>query len=214
LKKPDVFLTQLRAILRAAAYGNVRILIPMISSCDEIRETKIILEKAADSLESQGIPFNRDIEIGIMIEVPSAVVMADVMASDVDFFSIGTNDLIQYSLAIDRGNREVAHLYNPLNPAIIRMIKHVTEVAKDHGIKVFMCGEMAGDPINIPILLGLGMDELSMNPQSIPRVKQMIRSLSIKDSRRCTQEVLKKKSSKDIIDFMQDTYGNILSNKV
>jgi len=213
LKKPDVFRTQLRAILRAASYGNVRILIPMISSCDEIRETKAILEKAADSLERDGIPYNPNIEIGILVEVPSAVIMADEMAADADFFSIGTNDLIQYTLAIDRGNREVAHLYNPLHPAIIRMIKHVADVAKDRGIKVFMCGEMAGDPIHIPVLLGLGMDELSMNPQSIPAVKQMIRSLSVKDSRQCAKEVLKKKTSKDIMDLLQDRYGSIISKK-
>jgi phosphotransferase system enzyme I (PtsI) len=186
----------------------------MISSCDEIRETKILLEKTVDSLEKSGLPFNRDIEIGIMVEVPSAVIMAEEMAADVDFFSIGTNDLIQYSLAIDRGNREVAYLYNPLHPAIIRMIKHVSDVAKDHDIRVFMCGEMAGDPINIPILLGLGMDELSMNPQSIPFVKQMIRSLSVEDSRECAREVLKKKTAGQIMDLLQDTYGSIVSDRV
>ncbi|MDA3821947.1 MAG: phosphoenolpyruvate--protein phosphotransferase [Bacteroidales bacterium] len=214
LQNPDVFKTQLRAILRAAAFGNVRLLIPMISSCDEIFETKRILNEAADSLDKEGIVFNRDIEIGIMIEVPSAVIMADIMAQNVDFFSIGTNDLIQYSLAIDRGNNEVAHLFNPLHPAIIRSIKHVVDVAKDKGIKVFMCGEMANDPINMPILLGIGIDGLSMNPQSIPAVKNIIRNITIKNARLFIKDVLKKSSSAEIVQMVQDTYGDILPAKL
>ena len=213
LKKRDVFKTQLRAILRAAHFGNVRILIPMISSCDEIRETKQILAEVSNSLEKEGVDFNRDIEVGIMVEVPSAVVMAASMAPEVDFFSIGTNDLIQYALAIDRGNEEVSYLYEPLHPAIIHMIKHVSDVAKEKNIGVFMCGEMAGDPINIPFLLGLGMDELSMNPQSIPVVKRMIRTLNVGDTREFMKEVLKKTTSRDIINLVQDTYGAMLSNE-
>jgi len=214
LKNPDVFITQLRAILRAASFGNVRILFPMISSNDELCEAKRILNQAADSLEKEGIAFERDIEIGILIEVPSAVVMADVMAKEVDFFSIGTNDLIQYSFAIDRENRHVSHLYRPLHPAIIRMIKQVSDVADDNGIKTFMCGEMAGDPLHIPILLGLGMDELSMNPQAIPAVKRMIRSLSIQDNQMFIKKVLKQPSAADIMELIQDAYGDILSEKV
>ncbi|HEA66861.1 MAG TPA: phosphoenolpyruvate--protein phosphotransferase [Desulfobacterales bacterium] len=214
LKNPDVFITQLRAILRAASFGNVRILFPMISSSDELCEAKQILNQAADSLEKEGVAFDRDIEIGILIEVPSAVVMADVMAKEVDFFSIGTNDLIQYSFAIDRENRHVSHLYRPLHPAIIRMIKQVSDVADDNGIKTFMCGEMAGDPLHIPILLGLGMDELSMNPQAIPAVKRMIRSLSIQDNQMFIKKVLKQTSAADTMKLVQDAYGDILSEKV
>ncbi len=214
LKNPDIFKIQLRAILRAAAFGNVRILFPMISSYDEVLETKKILNEAADSLDKEGAVFNRDIEIGIMIEVPSAVIIADILAESVDFFSIGTNDLIQYSLAIDRGNKEVAYLYHPLHPAIIRMVKHVTDVARDKGIKAFMCGEMAGDLIHIPILLGLEMDELSMNPQSIPSVKSMIRSLKVKDTRLFIKDVLKQNRAMDVMKLIQDTYGSILSEKV
>jgi phosphotransferase system enzyme I (PtsI) len=214
LKKQDVFLTQLRAILRAAAFGNVRILFPMISNYDEIVEAKRLLDKAADSLDKEGAVFNRDIKIGIMIEVPSAVIMADVMANEVNFFSIGTNDLIQYALAIDRGNKDVAYLYNPLNPAVIRMLKHVADVAKDKGIGIFMCGEMASDPINIPILLGLGMDELSMSPQSMPTIKSMVRSLNIKDTKLFLKEILEKATGLEIMDLLENTYGSLVSNKV
>ena len=214
LQNPEVFKTQIRAILRVAAYGNVRILIPMISSYDEVCETKRILNEVADSLNKEGAVFKRDIDVGIMIEVPSAVTMADVMAENVDFFSIGTNDLIQYSLAIDRGNSEVAYLYNPLHPAIIRVIKHVADVAHEKGIKVFMCGEMASDPIYMPILLGLGLDELSMNPQSIPAVKSMIRSLSIENVKLFMNDVLKQTSATAVMKLVQDTYGSILCDKI
>lgn len=209
LKRPDIFRTQLRAILRAAAFGNVRILVPMISSLDEIRDTKKLLNEAADSLKKERKAYNKNIEFGIMIEVPSAVIMADVMAQEADFFSIGTNDLIQYTLAIDRGNREVAHLYHPFHPAILRMIKHVTDVGKEKGIKVFMCGEMAGDPFNVPILLGLGIDELSMNPQSIPAVKNMIRSLKVEDTRRFTKEALKQTTTMDVIKLVEASFGEM-----
>jgi phosphoenolpyruvate-protein phosphotransferase (PTS system enzyme I) len=210
LKRPDIFKTQLRAILRAAAFGNVRILIPMISSLDEIRETKKLLREAADSLEKEGKAYNKNIQFGIMIEVPSAVIIADILADEADFFSIGTNDLIQYTLAIDRGNREVAHLYHPFHPAILRMIKHVTDVGKEKGIKVFMCGEMAGDPFNVPLLLGLGIDELSMNPQSIPAVKNMIRSLKVEDTRLFIKEALKLNTTIDVIKLVEATFGEML----
>ncbi len=214
LKNPDVFRTQLRAILRAAAFGNVRILIPMISSYEEVLETKRILDEVADALDKEGALFNRNVELGIMIEVPSAVIIADILAGEVDFFSLGTNDLIQYSLAIDRGNRHVAHLYNALHPAIIRMIKNVAEVVRDKGIKLFMCGEMAADPINIPILLGLGIDELSMNPQSIPAVKSMIRALKVKDARAFMKDVFKQNTASGVEELVRATFGSILSEKV
>ena len=210
LKRPDIFKTQLRAILRAAAFGNVRILIPMISSIDEIRDTKKLLNEAAESLEKEGKTYKKNIEFGIMIEVPSAVIMADYLAQEADFFSIGTNDLIQYTLAIDRGNREVANLYHPFHPAILRMIKHVTDVGKEKGIKVFMCGEMAGDPFNVPVLLGLGIDELSMNPQSIPAVKNMIRSLKVEDARLFIKEALKQTTTMDVIKLVEASFGDMV----
>jgi phosphotransferase system enzyme I (PtsI) len=156
-------------------------------------------------------PYDPNIEIGIMIEVPSAVMMADAMADEVDFFSIGTNDLVQYALALDRNNKEVAHLYQPLHPAILRMLKHVKEVGKKKGIRVSICGEMAGDPIHIPILLGLGFDALSMNPKSIPAVKHMIRSMRADDARRFMKDVLLEKTTKDILQALFHQFGDTLN---
>jgi phosphotransferase system enzyme I (PtsI) len=210
LKKPEVFKDQLRAILRAAAFGNIRILFPMISTFFEIREANRMLDEAAESLEKDGLPYNRNIEIGAMIEVPSAVIMADVIAENVDFFSIGTNDLIQYALAIDRGNEQVAHLFQPLDPAIIRMLKHAADVAREKDIKIFMCGEMAGTPHHIPLLLGIGMDELSMNPQTIPDIKRVIRSLNVADARSFIKEALKQTTARSTFELIKDAYGNIL----
>jgi phosphotransferase system enzyme I (PtsI) len=213
LKKPQVFKTQLRAILRASAHGNVRVMFPMIASLAEVKEAKRLLAQCAAALEKEGVPFNRDIQTGIMIEVPSAVVIADILAREVDFFSIGTNDLIQYTLAIDRGNREVAHLYSPLHPAILRMLDHLAKVAAKTGVKLFMCGEMAGDPMNMPILLGMGLKELSVNPRSMPVVKSMIRSLSREEACGFFRKVLEVTSSAEISRLIQDSYGGIVSQK-
>ena len=212
LKKPDIFKTQLRAILRAAAFGNVRIMFPMISAFFELRLAKRMLEEAADSLEKDGLPYSRNLDLGIMIEVPSAVITADVMATEVDFFSIGTNDLIQYALAIDRGNKQVAHLYQPLDPAILRMIKRVADVSKQKGIKVFMCGEMAGTPHHIPILVGMGIDELSMNPQSIPVVKRVIRSINLEDARKLVNDALTLTTAKNVFELVRATFGDTLAD--
>jgi phosphotransferase system enzyme I (PtsI) len=211
LRKPDVFKTQLRAILRAAAFGRVRILFPMIAAYFEICEAIKALDEAAEALEKDGLPYKREIDIGIMVEVPSAVVLADLLAEKADFFSIGTNDLIQYALAIDRGNRNVAHLYQPLDPAVLRLIKRVADVSREKGIEVFICGEMAAAAQHIPLLLGLGMDELSMNPQSIPQVKRVIRALKRSDAQVFAREALKKKTARGVFEMIQDTYGDILS---
>lgn len=208
--RPDLFKTQLRAILRASAFGNVRVLFPMIACYDEVRHAKRMLSEAAESLDKEGITFNKDIEVGIMIEVPSAAIMADVLAKEVDFFSIGTNDLTQYSLAVDRENRQVAHLFQPHNPAIIRMVKYVTDVARDQEVRVSVCGEMARDPVNIPILLGLGVEKLSMNPQSIPVIKSIIRSLNIEDARLFVKDVLKEATDTGVMELVLSTYGGVL----
>lgn len=211
LKKPDVFMPQLRAILRASAFGNVRILFPLISHFNEIVEAKKMLNNAAKSLDAEGIEYDKNLQVGIMIEVPSAVTIADLLADQVDFFSIGTNDLIQYSFAVDRGNKQVSYLYRALDPAIIRMIKHVADVSKQKNIKVFMCGEMAGDPIHIPILLGVGIDELSMSPQSIPAVKTMIRSLEAKETKAFIDQVITKSTASEILDLLKAEYSDALS---
>lgn len=212
LKRPDIFQTQLRAILRAAVFGNVKIMFPMISSVDETAEAISHLDRAAASLKKDKLEHNRDIDVGIMIEVPSTVLIADLLADMVDFFSIGTNDLVQYSLAIDRGNRKVAHLFQTLHPAIIRMIRQVVRVSKEKGVDLVMCGEMAGAPINMPILLGLGMRNLSMNPPSIPIIKNTIRALDVKTSEKFIAEVLKQTSSSDISDLIQKKFGDVFLN--
>ncbi len=211
LSRPNVFMAQLRAILRASIHGNVRIMFPMISGLDEIIEAKKMLEQAANLLEKENIPFDRNIQVGIMIEVPSAVILADAMADHADFFSIGTNDLVQYSLAIDRGNLQVAYLFQPLHPAILKMIKQVVDAAKRKGIRVFMCGEMAADPLNLSVLLGLGLDELSMNPQSIPCVKNMIKKINLREAERFVVEVLKKNTTSEIMALIQDAYGHMIA---
>lgn len=214
LNNPEMFKTQLRAILRVAAFGNVRVLFPMISSHDELMQAKALLNEAAGALEKENVLCNPAIDVGILIEVPSVVMMADVMAKAVDFFSIGTNDLIQYSFAIDRGNRHVAHLYRPMHPAIVRMLKQVCDVAKKERIKVVMCGEMAGEPIHAPLLLGLGVDEMSVNPQFIPAVKQMVRGLKLQDTRQFAESILRATTTVEITDMVHAAYGEILSETV
>lgn len=211
LKRPDVFKTQLRAIFRAAVFGEVRLLLPMLATYDELMVAKSMIEDAVQSLEDEDRDYNRNIQLGVMIEVPSLAMMADAIAREVDFFSIGTNDLIQYSLAIDRGNREVAHLYNPLHPAILRTLKFVSDAAKKEGIQLFMCGEMAGDPFSLPVVLGLKMDELSMSPQSIPVLKNLIRSISIADAEKFLEKVLEQTTAQAVTDLIQQEYGEIIS---
>jgi phosphotransferase system enzyme I (PtsI) len=214
IKEQGIFKTQLRAILRASAYGNIRLMFPLISGVAEIRTAKQILTDMCESLDKEGISFNNNIEIGMMVEVPSAVVLADLLAQEVDFFSIGTNDLIQYSIAIDRGNEHVAHLYQPLHPAIIRMVNSVTEAGHAAGIKVSICGEIACSPSHVPILLAMEMDELSMNPTSIPWIKKMIRTISLKDCKAILEEVMKQRTAQDIVKVVEGAFGEKLQGIV
>ncbi len=203
LKEVEIFKAQLRAILKASVFGKVRILFPMISGLDEILEAKRILAEAKEELEKKGVPFDAKIEIGIMIEIPSAVTIADILAKEVDFFSIGTNDLIQYSLAIDRINEHVSYLYEPLHPAVLRLIGNVVNYAHEQGIKVGMCGEMAGEPLYIPILLWLGIDELSMNALSILGVKRILRLITYQESKACVEEIWKLPTAREIEAFLK-----------
>lgn len=175
LKEKEIFKPQLRAILRASTYGKVRMMFPMISGVGELREAIAVVDEVRGELRRRRIPYDKEMPIGIMIEIPSAAIVADLLAREAGFFSIGTNDLIQYSLAIDRVNEHVSYLYEPLHPAILRMIRRVVEAGHDAGIPVAMCGEMAGEPFYSYALLGLGLDELSMNAAAIPRVKRILR---------------------------------------
>ena len=187
----DIFKTQLRAILRASHYGKIKIMYPMISGVKEIQQCSELLEEIMDQLERQGMPFNREIEVGAMIEVPSAALIADVLAREVDFFSIGTNDLIQYTLAVDRNNERMAYLYEPMHPSVLRLIKNTVDAGHAEGRWVGMCGEMAGDPSKTVILLALGVDELSMSPAAVPEVKQVIRSIRYEEVKELGDEILR-----------------------
>ncbi|QSX05581.1 phosphoenolpyruvate--protein phosphotransferase [Sedimentibacter sp. zth1] len=190
LDNTDIFKTQLRAILRASAYGNVKILFPMISSLNELRGAKRLYEETKQELISENIEVNHNIKLGIMIEIPSAAIIADVLAKEVDFFSIGTNDLIQYTLAVDRTNPKINHLYNQYHPALLRLIYNVIKSAHKANIEVAMCGEMAGEPTLIPVLIGMGLNEFSMSPSSILQSRDIIRSFSKSECEQVAKKVL------------------------
>ena len=198
LKYPDIFKTQLKGILRASVHGNIKIMYPMISRISEIKQANKILEQAKEELKKEGKKFRDDIEVGVMIEVPSAAVISDIIAKEVDFLSIGTNDLIQYTMAVDRVNADVAHLYTPMHPAILRLLKNIIDSAHAAGKNVGMCGEMAGDPAYTAILLGLGLDEFSMSAGQIPKVKKIIRSVSKAESKKLVEQLFKCESMHDI----------------
>lgn len=204
LQEVELFKVQLRAILRASAYGNTGIMLPMISGVKEIMDARNIIDEVKEELLSEGIPIDENIKIGIMIEVPSAVIMAEQLAEEADFFSIGTNDLIQYALAIDRVNERVTYLYEPLHPAILRMIRQVVDAGHNAGIKVAMCGEMAGDPLYTPILLGLELDGLSMTPLAIPRVKKIIRNSTVRESKELLKKVMTISTAQEIEGCVRD----------
>jgi len=204
LQEQDIFRDQLRAILRASAEGNVRMMYPMISGLDELNQANALVEQFKTELREEGIPFDEKMELGAMIETPSAVIVADSLAKRLKFFSIGTNDLIQYSLAVDRMNEKIAHLYEPTHPAIVRLIKATVDAAHSHKIWVSVCGEMASDPVFAPLLLGLGVDELSAAPPLVAPVKFLIRRLKITEARELAEFALKSESASDILERCQE----------
>jgi phosphotransferase system enzyme I (PtsI) len=209
LREKDLFKQQVRAILRASAYGHIKILFPMISSVEEIRRVRELFESTKMELRKEGIPFDERIPFGIMIEVPSVAIVADQIVKEVDFMSIGTNDLIQYTLAVDRDNDLVNSLYQPLNPAVLRLIQTVTEVAKKANKPVTLCGEMAGDPKYIPLLVGLGLTDLSMNPIALLEAKKIIRSISYEHLKSVVNKALNLPTAEEIIRLISFEYDRM-----
>jgi len=179
LDEPEIFKTQLRALLRAAVHGDVRIMLPLIVTIDEVREARGLLAEAARELVERGVAHRSDVPLGIMIETPAAVITADTLAKEVAFFSIGTNDLVQYTLAVDRGNARLASRFTPLHPAVLRLIARTLEIAHAHGLNVSVCGEMASEPLMAFALIGLGLRTLSVAPRSVPKVKQIVRGIHV-----------------------------------
>ncbi|RZT22143.1 phosphoenolpyruvate--protein phosphotransferase [Fictibacillus sp. BK138] len=206
LEEQDIFRTQLRALLRASTHGNLKIMFPMIATLEEFRSAKSILLEEKEKLVKEGTEVSEDIEVGIMVEIPSTAVMADTFAKEVDFFSIGTNDLIQYTMAADRMNEQVSYLYQPYSPAILRLVKMVIDAAHKEGKWTGMCGEMAGDPIAIPILLGLGLDEFSMSATSVLPARSQIRGLSKEKISAHIDEILQMDTMKDVVDFVEKNF--------
>ena len=206
LERPDIFKAQLRAMLRSSAHGNVQIMFPLISGVDELRRVRAVFDEVCADLERRGVPFKKNIKFGSMIEVPSAVVIADMLAKECDFFSIGTNDLIQYSLAVDRVNEKIAHMYEPAHPAILRMIRYVTRAAKAANIPVSICGEMAGDPLFTELLIGLGIDSLSMSSVAIPAVHAEIVNARLSTAKRFASRVLTASTVHDVRALLEQRY--------
>jgi phosphotransferase system enzyme I (PtsI) len=203
LEMQDMFRIQLRALLRASIYGNLKIMFPMIATLDEFRQAKSILIEEKEILQANGIAVSENIEVGIMVEIPSTAVMADQFAKEVDFFSVGTNDLIQYTMAADRMNERVSYLYQPYSPAILRLVKMVIDAAHKEGIWAGMCGEMAGDETAIPLLIGLGLDEFSMSATSILKARSQILRLSKKEMEDLAEKALQMSTTSEVIEAVK-----------
>jgi len=204
LERQDIFKVQLRALLRASSYGNLRIMFPMISGIEEMEKALSVLEEVKEELRGKGLAFADDIPVGCMIEVPSAALTSDILAKKADFFSIGTNDLIQYTIAVDRGNEKITDMYEPFHPAVLRLIRMVVENGHKAGIPVSMCGEMAGDPLATVILLGLGLDELSMSAFGVPEIKRIIRSATILEAEEFLGTLMDMRSFRDIDRYVRE----------
>lgn len=202
-RKEDLYRPQLRALLRASAFGDIRIMIPLITCVDEIREAKALIREIMEDLDRENIAYNKNIQVGIMVETAASSIMADVFAKEVDFFSIGTNDLTQYTMCVDRGNAKVSYLYSPLNPAVLRSLKRVITSAKEAGIMVGMCGEAAADPLLIPLLLVWGLDEFSMSASSILKSRKLVTNSSIANLEKIEKEVMKFTTEKEVREYME-----------
>ncbi|MFH0731538.1 MAG: phosphoenolpyruvate--protein phosphotransferase [Candidatus Omnitrophota bacterium] len=211
LAKPDLFKMQLRAILRASAFGKVKVMYPMISGVEEVDAANKLLNDAKNELINQNIDFDKTIQVGAMIEVPSAALIADIIAKRVSFFSIGTNDLIQYSLAVDRVNEKIAYLYEPVHPAVLRLIRNVVDAAHKNNIWAGMCGEMAGEPAFVPLLVGLGLDEFSVPAVSVPQIKNVIRLINYEDSKKLAAKALQLSTGKEVEALLAESFREILS---
>jgi phosphotransferase system enzyme I (PtsI) len=214
LRNLTLFKTQMRAILRASAFGDVRIMFPMISTLLELRQCKMILAEVKEDLEDEGIAFNARLPVGTMIEVPSAAILAEQLAREVDFFSVGTNDLIQYTLAADRNNETVSTLYSPGDPAVLRLIDCVARAAAQHDITVNVCGEMSGDPVYTMLLLGLGIRQLSVTPHGIPEIKRIIRAVTVEESAAVAQEAMRLETARDVNNYLREQTRRILPEVV
>jgi phosphotransferase system enzyme I (PtsI) len=208
-RKEDVYKPQLRALLRASAFGNIRIMVPMVTCLEEFREAKALVEELKKELDEKGIACKKDIQVGIMVETAAASLMADVFAKEVDFFSIGTNDLTQYTMSVDRGNDKVSYLYSPLNPAVLRSIRHVIECGRKEGIMVGMCGEAASDPMLIPLLLAFGLNEFSMSASAILNARKLITGYSTKELQAVADQAMSYSTVKEVEDYMREFISRI-----
>jgi phosphotransferase system enzyme I (PtsI) len=209
LRNRDMFRVQLRAILRASALGDVRIMFPLISTMLELRAAKSVLADAMEDLDEDGVPFNRQIKVGMMVEVPSAVLMMDHFVDEVDFFSIGTNDLIQYCLAVDRSNKDVASLYTAADPSVIRLIDMAVKAATKAGRPISMCGQMCGNPLYTMLLLGLGLRGLSVTPSAVPEVKRVCRSVSLEQCRKVADQVRALETARDVKTYLKEELSKV-----
>jgi phosphotransferase system enzyme I (PtsI) len=209
LARRDMFRTQLCALLRAARHGRLRLIFPFVSGIEELREARAVLKEAAEELERRG-ETAPSVPVGVMIEIPSAAITADLFAREVDFLSIGTNDLIQYSLAVDRTDARVSRLYEPLHPAVLRTLRHIVHAAARQGTPVALCGEMASDPVLLPLLIGLGLTEFSMSPSAIPVAKHVIRQVRAADMRRVAQRVLRMATVEEIERHLLASLGEVV----
>jgi phosphoenolpyruvate-protein phosphotransferase (PTS system enzyme I) len=214
LRNWPLFKTQLRAILRASAFGDIRVMFPMISTLQELRECKFLLAEVKEDLQEEGIAFNKELPVGTMIEVPSAALMSEALAREVDFFSIGTNDLVQYVLAADRTNEHVAGLYTPSDPAVLRLIRRVIDAANEQGIEVNVCGEMSGDPMYTMLLLGMGLRQLSVTPHNLPEIKRIIRLITLAEAGRVAAEVSRLETARDVTNYLREQTRRILPEAV